>query len=222
MIRIVSAILIILTFLTMPIPAIADESINIRDLYYNEYRQNLLNSNIKNDTPQDISGPVTREYKLGTKEFLRDTTIAYSFQWAARFFYVRNKNSRIFDTSLSKWWDNISQWPEWDDGDAFFTNLVTHPVIGSIDYLFYRQMGHSFWVSALGTVIQSTLFEYTVEGLVETPSGSDLIFTPLLGVPLGYGMEKTSDWLVDTGFVPAKILGYIVNPLKNLKQLLYT
>ncbi|MEE8137015.1 MAG: DUF3943 domain-containing protein, partial [Thermodesulfobacteriota bacterium] len=215
MIRIVSAILIILTFLTMPIPAIADESINIRDLYYNEYRQNLLNSNIKNDTPQDISGPVTREYKLGTKEFLRDTAIAYSFQWAARFFYVRNKNSRIFDTSLSKWWDNISQWPEWDDGDAFFTNLVTHPVIGSLDYLFYRQMGHSFWVSALGTVVQSTLFEYTIEGLVETPSGSDLIFTPLLGVPLGYGMEKTSDWLVDTGFVPAKILGYIVNPLKN-------
>ncbi|MCZ6468446.1 MAG: hypothetical protein O6499_02215, partial [Candidatus Dadabacteria bacterium] len=104
MIKALSALLIIVTLSGLPSSALADEDIGIHDLYYNEYRQNLLNSNIKNDTPQDISGPVTREYKLGTKEFLRDTAIAYSFQWAARFFYVRNKNSRIFDTSLSKWW----------------------------------------------------------------------------------------------------------------------
>jgi len=215
MIKVLSALLIITTFLGLPGSALAQEGIEARDLYYNAYRQNLLNSNVNNDTPQDISGPVTREYMLGTDEFLRDTAIAYGAQWAGRWFYVRNKNSRIFDTSLSKWWHNISQWPEWDDGDNFFTNLVTHPIIGSMTYLYYRQMGHSFWVSALGSAVQSTLFEYTIEGLVETPSGSDLVFTPLLGVPLGYGMEKTSDWLVDTGFVPAKILGYIVNPMKN-------
>ena len=70
-------------------------------------------------------------------------------------------------------------------------------------------------MSALGTVVQSTLFEYTVEGLVETPSLSDLVFTPLLGVPMGYGLEKSSEWLVDTDFVPAKILGHIVNPMRN-------
>ena len=212
MIKVLSALLIIATFSVLPGSSQAEDGMEIRDLYYNEYREHLL---ADDKGPDNLSGPISRKYNLGTQEFLRDTAIAYSFQWAARFFYVRNKNSRIFDTSLSKWWDNISQWPEWDDGDAFFTNLVTHPIIGSLDYLFYRQMGHSFWVSALGTVVQSTLFEYTIEGLVETPSGSDLIFTPLLGVPLGYGMEKTSDWLVDTGFVPAKILGYIVNPLKN-------
>src|SRR5690606_20996459 len=120
---------------------------------------------------------VTAE-KLGFKAFARDTAIAYTATWAARFFYVRNKNSRIFDTSLSKWWNNISQWPVWDDGDSFFTNWVTHPIVGSQDYLFYRAMGHSRWVSALGVVVQSTLFEYTVEGLVETPSLVDLVSTP--------------------------------------------
>lgn len=214
--RIISTILIIIVLFTMSTPSMAEDDISARDLYYNEYRESLLIDGL--DPPkkrENISAPVTREQKLGTNEFLRDTAIAYTAQWAGRWFYVRNKNSRIFDTSLSKWWDNISQWPEFDDGDNFFTNLVTHPIIGSVNFMYYRQMGHSFWVSALGSVVQSTLFEYTIEGLVETPSASDLIFTPLLGVPLGYGLEVTSDWLEDTGFVPAKILAYILNPMKN-------
>ena len=215
MIRLCSSILVVIMLLGPINPTFSDE-VEVRDLYYDEYRESLLLGNLNDpSTGEQVSAPIPREQNLGTNEFLRDTLIAYSFQWAGRWFYVRNKNSRIFDTSFSKWWDNISQWPEWDDGDNFFTNLVTHPIIGSMNYLYYRQMGHSFWVSALGSVVQSTLFEYTIEGLVETPSGSDLVFTPLLGVPLGYGLEKTSDWLEDTNFVPAKILAYIVNPMKN-------
>ncbi|MEM7009376.1 MAG: DUF3943 domain-containing protein [Thermodesulfobacteriota bacterium] len=213
--KICSFTLIFLVFCGLVNPSFADE-VTARDLYYDEYRESLLLGSFEDPASREkISAPIPREQSLGTSEFLRDTLIAYTFQWAGRWFYVRNKNSRIFDTSLSKWWDNISQWPEWDDGDNFFTNLVTHPIVGSMNYLYYRQMGHSFWVSALGSVVQSTLFEYTIEGLVERPSGSDLVFTPLLGVPLGYGLEKSSDWLEDTGFVPAKILAYIINPLKN-------
>ncbi|MGB3364112.1 MAG: DUF3943 domain-containing protein [Thermodesulfobacteriota bacterium] len=215
MTRILSTILVLLMLSGLAHPSLA-EDIEMRDLYYDKYRQSLLDGSFDEPIDQEkVSEPVTREQKLGTNEFLRDTAIAYTAQWAGRWFYVRNKNSRIFDTSFSKWWDNISQWPEFDDGDNFFTNLVTHPIIGSLNYLYYREMGHSFWVSAIGSAVQSTLFEYTIEGLVETPSASDLIFTPLLGVPLGYGMEKTSDWLEDTGFMPAKILAYIINPMKN-------
>ncbi len=211
----ISSVIIVSILIGLLPPSFADE-IEVRDLYYSEYRENLLLDSFKDEvTQENVLGPIQREQKLGTNDFLRDTLIAYAFQWAGRWFYVRNKNSRIFDTSFSKWWDNISQWPEWDDGDDFFTNLVTHPIVGSMNYLYYRQMGHSFWVSSLGTVVQSTLFEYTIEGLVETPSGTDLIFTPLLGVPLGYGLEVTSDWLEDTDFIPAKILAYIVNPMKN-------
>ncbi|MDA2921484.1 DUF3943 domain-containing protein, partial [Desulfobacterota bacterium AH_259_B03_O07] len=106
--------------------------------------------------------------ELGVNDFIRDTVISYTATWAVRFFYVRNKDSRIFDTCLECWWDNITQWPEFDDDDNFFTNFVTHPVIGAVQYLYYRSMGWGFWGSFLGAAVQSTLFEYTIEGTVET------------------------------------------------------
>ena len=146
--------------------------------------------------------------------FFKDSVYLYGGLWAGRFFYVRNKNSRIFDTSFSKWKDNITQWPETDDGDEFFTNFVTHPYIGSMYYLFYRGRGHSVLKSALGSALQSTLFEYTIEGLVETPSLPDLIFTPLVGAPMGIIFDETSKWLSGRENIGARTLAYIVNPMK--------
>ena len=231
--RVKTRILILIAIFGLTLEAVAQPGIEAEDLLNDEHREELMYSGGAGGVGG--SGSLLRgnpwvenygadengvykwpgKYKLGTKDFLRDTSIAYTFQWAARFFYVRNKNSRIFNTSLSDWWNHISQFPQTDDGDTFFTNLITHPIVGAVDYLFYRSMGYSFWASALGTVVQSTLFEYTIEGLVETPSGSDLIFTPLLGVPIGYVLEKSSEWLVDTDFVPAKILAHIINPMRN-------
>jgi len=130
MIKALSALLIIAAFSGLRGSALADEDIEIRDLYYNEYRESLLlTGEGGSGKPDNISGPIPRKYSLGTKEFLRDTAIAYGAQWAGRWFYVRNKNSRIFDTSLSKWWDNISQWPEWDDGDGVMTPAEGDPAI---------------------------------------------------------------------------------------------
>gem|GEM_PF-495759 len=232
-VRVKTRILILIAIFGLTLEAVAQPGIEAEDLLNDEHREELMYSGCAGGVGG--SGSLLRgnpwvenygadengvykwpgKYKLGTKDFLRDTSIAYTFQWAARFFYVRNKNSRIFNTSLSDWWNHISQFPQTDDGDTFFTNLITHPIVGAVDYLFYRSMGYSFWASALGTVVQSTLFEYTIEGLVETPSGSDLIFTPLLGVPIGYVLEKSSEWLVDTDFVPAKILAHIINPMRN-------
>lgn len=154
--------------------------------------------------------------KPGTREFLRDSTIYYSALWIFRMFYVRNKNARIFDTSLSKWGNNISQFPVSDDGDQFFTNYVVHPFAGMMSFLYYRQMEHELWVAALGSALQSTLFEYTIEGLVETPSLSDLIFTPLIGVPVGYGLERTSDWFYNTNSKLGKVAAHLINPMRNL------
>lgn len=153
--------------------------------------------------------------ELGAEEFLRDTAIYYTFIWAFRFFYVRNKNSRIFDTSFEDWWDNVSQWPVTNDGDSFFTNYVIHPFSGAMSFLYYREMGHDVWSSFLGSVAQSTLFEYTIEGLVETPSLPDLLSTPLIGAPMGYGLEKTSDWLYNTDNGAAKVAAHILNPMRN-------
>jgi hypothetical protein len=148
------------------------------------------------------------------QDFLKDSVYLYGGLWAGRFFYVRNKNSRIFDTSFSKWKDNITRWPETDDGDDFNTNFITHPYIGAMYYLFYRERGHSVLKSALGSVLQSTLFEYTIEGLVETPSLPDLIYTPLVGAPLGFIFDETSEWLSNRDNIGARSLAYIVNPMK--------
>lgn len=176
--------------------------------------------------PQSVktSGPgmqenfeyIKEKEKLGAKEFLRDTAIYYTAIWAFRFFYVRNKNSRIFDTSLSDWFDHITSKPVWNDGDSFVTNFVAHPFAGYMSYLYYSDMGHSPWVSALGSVVQSTLFEYTVEGTVETPSGIDLLATPLIGAPIGFIAKTTSDWLMKKDNMAAEVIARIINPMQNI------
>ncbi len=53
----------------------------------------------------------------GFKQFLEDTAIWYGVQWAGRLWYVRDKNTKIFDASLSLWWDNITTFPEWNDDE---------------------------------------------------------------------------------------------------------
>ncbi len=154
--------------------------------------------------------------KLGVKDFLRDSAISYGAMWAVRFFYVRNKDQRIFSASAPGWWDNITNAPEIDDGDGFQTNYVTHPLVGALQYLYYRAMGWGYWGAFLGAVVQSTLFEYTIEGTVETPSFPDLISTPVIGAPMGLLAETISDWLFTRDSRVAKFAAHIVNPMRNI------
>lgn len=149
----------------------------------------------------------------GTKKFLKDTAVIYSFVWGARFFYVRNKDDRIFDTSFSKWMDNITDIAV-DDGDTFFTNYVVHSYFGYFYYLYYREMGHDVWTSALGSTVMSTLWEYTIEGPVEPPSLTDLVATPGIGIPLGIAMENISGWLEKRDNPIARASSYVLNPIK--------
>lgn len=153
--------------------------------------------------------------KLGVKDFLRDTAISYGLMWAMRFFYVRNKDERIFSASFSGWWDHITEPPVIDDGDGFQTNYVTHPLIGAVQYLYYRAMGWGYWGAFLGAFVQSTLFEYTVEGTVENPSLPDLLSTPGIGAPIGFLAETISDWLITRDSRVAKVAAHVVNPMRN-------
>ena len=121
--------------------------------------------------------------------FIEDTLIINSFLWGGRIIYVRNKDSKIFDTSLSKWAKNISS-PEINDGDSFATNYLYHPYFGALYYQVYRDLGYSREDAYIGTIIQSTLWEFSIEGTVEKPSVIDLVVTPGLGIPLGLYFEK--------------------------------
>src|SRR5574341_415827 len=163
----------------------------------------------------DVAGqPGSSQKTLGLNEYLLDTGFGFGFTWAMRFIYVRSKGDRIFDTSFSEWIDNISQPPVIRDGDDFVTNYVNHPLYGALAYLYYRARGHSIWASALGSLIQSTFFEYFVEGLVETPSLIDLIATPTIGTALGIGLENLSCWLIERENKAVRGLGYIINPTR--------
>ena len=153
--------------------------------------------------------------KLGVKDFLRDTAISYGLMWAVRFFYVRNKDERIFSASASGWWDHITELPVVDDGDGFQTNYVTHPLVGALQYLYYRAMGWGYWGAFLGAFVQSALFEYTIEGTVENPSLPDLISTPVVGAPFGFLAETISDWLITRDSRAAKFAAHVVNPMRN-------
>jgi len=162
----------------------------------------------------ETSTPEINLRPAGFKEYMYDTGIWYGVQWGARLYWVRDKSLKIFNTSLSKWWDNITTKPVWDDGDTFVVNWVAHPFFGMLSYQFYRARGHDRWSSVLGSVIQSVLFEYAIEGLAVEPSLIDLVVTPGLGVPIGMAMEELSQWLIEQDNSVARVGGYITNPMR--------
>jgi hypothetical protein len=165
-----------------------------------------------NDTNEPAPAPNLRP--PGFKTYMEDTAIWYGAQWAARLWWVRDKNLKIFDGGFHTFWSNLTSDPLWDDEDDFVVNWVLHPFFGMLSYQFYRARGHSVWASALGSVIQSTLFEYAIEGWAVRPSGLDLIVTPALGVPLGWTMEQLSEWLIEQDSKAAKVAAYITNPTR--------
>lgn len=160
-------------------------------------------------------------------DFLRDSRNVYFAIWLIRIVQVNtldisNKEQQTFVNPL-RWWRNFFGFQnksrkrgdfELNDGDSFKTNWVAHPAFGAYTYLYYRAKGYNFYTSALGSLAQSVLFEYTIEGVTQSPSIHDLVVTPGVGVPIGIILEETSDWLVerDSGFLNA--MGYIVNPMR--------
>ncbi len=162
------------------------------------------------------------------EDFLRDTRNVYFTLWLVRIVQVNimdisNKEKQVLINPF-RWWKNIFGFQnknrkrgdlEVQDGDSFKTNWIAHPAFGAYSYLYYRAKGYNFYTSALGSVVQSTLFEYTIEGVIQSPSIQDLIVTPGIGIPAGVVLEETSEWLEsqDSGFL--KAASYIVNPVKN-------
>ncbi|MEE8136224.1 MAG: DUF3943 domain-containing protein [Thermodesulfobacteriota bacterium] len=214
----VARISIIILLFIIPIPTIQafanEEPINL--FAADDTKEPFEESDVIFQPEPGISSPDVNLRPTGFKEYMYDTGIWYGVQWGARFYWVRDKSLKIFNTSFSKWWDNITEKPEWDDGDTAFVNWVLHPFFGMLSYQFYRARGHSRWSSALGSVIQSTLFEYAIEGLAVQPSLHDLIVNPGVGIPLGMAMEEISEWLIEQDNGAARVGAYITNPMRLL------
>ncbi|MEE2702039.1 MAG: DUF3943 domain-containing protein [Thermodesulfobacteriota bacterium] len=147
------------------------------------------------------------------RNFLEDSLSIHYYMWAGRILYVRNKDSKIFDTSPKKWRNNITN-PEWNDGDSFVTNYIYHPYFGALYYQIYKDLGYENNQAYIGSVLQSTLWEFIIEGTVEKPSLLDTVVTPVFGIPLGIYFEKLTTELEESPYLFKRALSYIINPAK--------
>ena len=208
------SLIILLLFNLVPINQVFanEEPINLFAL--DDPKEPFQEGEVVMQPKTEMSAPDVNLRPAGFKEYMYDTGIWYGVQWGARLYWVSDKSLKIFNTSFTKWWDNITEKPEWDDGDTFVVNWVAHPFFGMLSYQFYRARGHDRWSSALGSVIQSTLFEYAIEGLAVQPSLHDLIVNPGVGIPLGMAMEEISQWLIEQDNSAARVGAYITNPVR--------
>lgn len=142
--------------------------------------------------------------KLG---FLYTSISAYTFQWVFIHTINRGLGRDIRGSDFKRWFRNVTTVPQIPDGDHWTTNYIGHPLLGATIYAFYKNRGFSDKASIAGTILQSTLFEYTVEGWKQPPSGVDLIVTPLIGSLVGWKIGMNSAILSSTYAVTKYILG---------------
>jgi hypothetical protein len=187
-----------------------------------------------------LSNHKEREKTLSSDfdEFIKENLFTYTMLWAGRSLYDSENVKALFTTPLSKYLHNITGWqacnmakadkglcsprrrsfrnPPLLDGDAFITNFIQHPIFGTSTYLYYRARGYDRPASALASFLTSALYEYTVEGLKQSPSLNDLIVTPGLGVPLGMILEETSNQLSKSNSQALRLISYLVNPTRAI------
>ena len=140
-----------------------------------------------------------------TLAYFRTSLLSYGFQWGFIFTINRGLGRAVAHSSFKKWLKNISTVPEIPDGDHWLTNYVGHPLLGASIYAFYRNRGFSNKESIAGTFLQSTLFEYTVEGWKKPPSGVDLLVTPIVGSLVGSQVGMNS-FLLSTSYAISKYI----------------
>ena len=134
-------------------------------------------------TPYNINIDIAKNgHPLG---YLQTSLLSYTFQWTFCFTVNRGLGRDILHSNFRTWLKNVRTVPEIRDGDHWITNFIGHPLLGASVYAFYKNRGFSDRASIAGTFLQSTLFEYTVEGWKKPPSGIDLIVTPVLGSLIG-------------------------------------
>jgi len=146
-------------------------------------------------------------------DYAADTGKLYAFTWAWTYATDPNLRDGVSNFSFDEWGKNISNGPVWNDGSSNITNNVWHPLAGAFYYEYMRARGYSRLVSASQTLLQSFLFEYTIEGIYTEPSSQDLVKTTAIGVPLGIAADESARYLLTSESLGWRIVGYALNPM---------
>lgn len=187
----------------------------------------FINSRSYRNVDIEFKKELKRKSLSDFEDFLKDTRNVYFTLWLMRIVQVNmmditNKDKQILINPF-RWWKNVLGFQnknrkrgdfEIEDGDSVKTNWVAHPAFGAYSYLYYRAKGYNFYTAALGSALQSALFEYTIEGVIQSPSIQDLVITPGIGIPVGVILEETSEWLESQDNGLLKAASYVVNPVK--------
>ncbi len=225
MIFIVFSVNILLNQSTRADYFLEDETISVIPLKYSLYIDATDDKDRKLNFIREKELKSIKEFE----DFLKDTRNTYFTLWIMRIaqvnlFDISGKENQMLINPVS-WFKNFFGFQNkgdkrgsfsWNDGDSTTTNWVWHPAFGASLYLYYRSKGYDMWSSAFGSVLQSTLFEYTIEGVTQSPSIHDLVITPGVGVPVGILLEETSKLLEESDSNFLNGMSYIVNPFKLL------
>jgi hypothetical protein len=106
------------------------------------------------------------------------------------------EGKKIYDTSLSTFWDHVVHGPWGVDEDAFAMNQFGHPYQGSIYYGFARSAGLNYWESLLYTNVGSFLWE--TGGETTHPSTNDQIASGIGGSFFGEALFRMAGLLLDS------------------------
>jgi hypothetical protein len=157
--------------------------------------------------------PFDTGYEWTAGDYAIDTAGLYAWTWVWTYATDENFRDGLESLSFDRWWDNVSQAPVWDDDSSDVTNNVYHPLAGAFYYEYMRARGYPRLVAASQTLLQSVLFEYTIEGLYTRPSAQDLVKTTAIGVPLGIGADEAARALLRSDSTTQHVLGYLLNPM---------
>ena len=128
---------------------------------------------------------------------------------------------------FSKWWDNVTDGPVWDEDDLFL-NYIAHPYCGAIYYMGARSAGANAFESFLYSFALSTFFwEYGIESFAEVPSIQDLIVTPVGGAIVGEGfyLAKRHIYENDGKLMNSEVLGstavFLMDPMTEITNYIW-
>lgn len=112
--------------------------------------------------------------------------------------------------NLKRSWTHMPVW----DHDDWQINYVGHPMAGALYYNVLRSQNASVLSSFVFSAVQSTFWEYVVEGIAERPSQQDLVVTPVIGSLLGEATHALTLKMGRNGFsFFEKVFVVVFNPM---------
>ncbi len=158
--------------------------------------------------PPKVFTPVSRPHT--PKELAFDYSVIYVVLWLG---FLVAQPSNLHKMSLEKFQkNNFEIGAMFWDGNRFTTNFIGHPYAGSEYYLYFRSRGYAPQWAALHSMLSSALFEFGVESFNKPASGTDLVVTPALGVPLGWLREKQGLKMVASHNKYKRFVGHVLYP----------